>query len=238
MQSAKLRVVKEQIEMIDMSETTVPKSDQLNADDLIASPITIRVTKVAADMSNSEQPILIFFEGDKGKPFKPCKSMRRVLMNTWGIDGLKYAGRSMTLYRDPEVKWGGLAVGGIRISHMSDIEAPKTIALTASKANRKPFTVQPLAVKQAAAVDPITIYGREFQAALKLDTGVVEFWRDTADRRTALAIPADRLAKMQAAYDAWIAAHPAAVAHDAVTGEILDSVPDDVDSGRQPGDVF
>ncbi len=130
--------------MTDLSTTIAPKSDQLNSDDLIAGPMTIKITKVSANLSTPEQPISISFEGDNGKPYKPCKSMRRVLVNIWGSDGNKFPGRSMTLYRDPAVKFGGFDVGGIRISHMTDITKPVTMALTASKANRKPFTVQPL----------------------------------------------------------------------------------------------
>ncbi len=130
--------------MTDLSQTIAPKSDQLNSDDLIAGPMTIKITKISANPGSPEQPISIFFEGDSGKPYKPCKSMRRVLVNTWGSDGNKFPGRSMTLYRDPSVKFGGFDVGGIRISHMTDIAKPVTMALTASKANRKPFTVQPL----------------------------------------------------------------------------------------------
>ena len=143
--------------MVDLSTTIVPRSDQLNSDDLIAGPMTIKITKVSANLSTPEQPISIFFEGDNGKPYKPCKSMRRVLVNTWGSDGNKFPGRAMTLYRDPAVKFGGFDVGGIRISHMTDIAKPVTMALTASKANRKPFTVQPLqmqGVEQPAEASP------------------------------------------------------------------------------------
>lgn len=130
--------------MTDLSTTIAPKSTQLNSDDLIAGPITIKITKVSANPSTPEQPISIFYEGDGGKPYLPCKSMRRVLVNTWGSDGNKFPGRAMTLYRDPAVKFGGFDVGGIRISHMTDIAKPVTMALTATRANRKPFTVQPL----------------------------------------------------------------------------------------------
>lgn len=132
--------------MTDLSTTIAPKSSQLNSDDLITGPITIRITKVSANPSTPEQPISIFYEGDGGKPYLPCKGMRRVLVNTWGSDGSKFPGRAMTLYRDPTVKFGGFEVGGIRISHMTDIAKPVTMALTASKASRKPFTVQPLKV--------------------------------------------------------------------------------------------
>ena len=129
--------------MTDLRETIAPKSDQMNSDDLIGRTLTITVTKVSR-CAEAEQPIAIHFDGDNGKPYKPCKSMRRVLVQLWGPDGQSYVGRSMTLYRDDKVVFGGVAVGGIRISHMSHITKDVTMALTATRANRKPFTVKPL----------------------------------------------------------------------------------------------
>lgn len=131
---------------IDLTQTIAPKSDQLNADDLIAGEKTITITQVSKS-NTPDQPVAIGFEGDNGKPYKPCKSMRRVLVQVWGKDGQSYVGKSLTLYRDTSVKFGGVDVGGIRISHMSDIDKPITMALTASKTIRKPFTVQPLKVE-------------------------------------------------------------------------------------------
>ena len=127
----------------DMHQTIIPKSDQLNADDLIGRDLTIKITGVDIK-GGQEQPVSIHFEGDDGKPYKACKSMCRVMVSAWGPDSKKYVGRSMTLYRDPAVKWGGMAVGGIRISHMSDISDDMTMALTVTRANKKPFTVRPL----------------------------------------------------------------------------------------------
>lgn len=128
--------------MTDLAQTIAPKSDQLNADDLITGPRTIVVTRVAAP--GGDQPISIYYEGDDGKPYKPGKSMRRVLVQLWGSDGGAYAGRAMTLYRDPNIRFGGDIVGGIRISHMSDIDGTKTLALTVTRGQRKPHTVKPL----------------------------------------------------------------------------------------------
>jgi len=133
--------------MIDMVETIAPKSDQMNADDLLAGAKTIKVSKVSK--VSGEQPIAINYEGDNGKPYKPCKSMRRVMVELWGRDASEYVGRSMTLYCDKSVTWGGSEVGGIRISEMSHITEPKKLVLTATKATRKPFLVKPLLVKDA-----------------------------------------------------------------------------------------
>jgi hypothetical protein len=139
--------------MSDMTATIAPKSDQMNADDLIAGPRTITVTRVTVN-PGAEQPVDVFFEGDGGKPFRPGKSMRRVLVAVWGPDPSAYAGRSMTLFRDPKVTWGGMEVGGIRISHMSHMEGPIVLALTATQKARKPYKVLPLEVAKPAEPTP------------------------------------------------------------------------------------
>ena len=54
-------------ESIDISKTIAPKSDQLNADDLIAGPKTITVTGIK--LVAEDQPVAIHFEGDDGKPY-------------------------------------------------------------------------------------------------------------------------------------------------------------------------
>lgn len=133
---------------VDMSQFIAPKSDQLNSDDLIGGPRTITITRVTGNEGNAEQPVNVFYAEDEAHPFRPCKSMRRVMVKLWGADTSKYVGRSMTLYRDPKVKWGGMEVGGIRISHMAGIEKPETMALTETRSARKPYTVHPLKIEE------------------------------------------------------------------------------------------
>jgi len=132
--------------MIDVSKTIQPKSDQLNADDLVGGAKTIRIRDIKG-FEDEAQPIAIYFDGDNNKPYKPCKSMRRVLVQLWGIDGTKYIGKSLTLYRDDTVKFGGVEVGGIRISHASGIDKPTKVLLTIARSKRKPFTIEPIVVK-------------------------------------------------------------------------------------------
>jgi hypothetical protein len=117
--------------------------------DFIAGPKTVTIKEVRPGAS-SEQPVeIILAEFDR--PWRPAKSMRRVLVAAWGADSNNYIGRRVTLFGDPSVKWGGIAIGGIRISAVSHITKPLTIALTESKGKRKPFSVDPLpdAPKQA-----------------------------------------------------------------------------------------
>lgn len=139
----------------DMKQAIIPKSDQLNSDDLITGPMTIKITGVTV-RGGQEQPVAISFEGDNGKPYKACKSMCRVMVAAWGPDSSKYVGRSMTLYRDPAVKWGGMAVGGIRISHMSHIDENMTMALTVTRANKKPYTVKVISTNAAPQSHPVS----------------------------------------------------------------------------------
>jgi len=122
--------------------TIEPKSDQLNADDLISGPITVTVSDVIAGVT-PEQPVQLLIEGRR--PYRPCKSMRRVLIAAWGDQGKDWVGRSMTLFCDPSVKFGGVAVGGIRISHLSDIDNGLTLMLTTTRSKRAKYTVKRLA---------------------------------------------------------------------------------------------
>lgn len=129
--------------MVDLSKTIQAKSDQLNSDDLVGGGITVKITDITAGNS-PEQPVSVHYEGDNGKPWKPCKTMRRVLVGAWGGDGKKYVGRHITLYRDASVKWAGAEVGGIRISHMSHIDKPVSMSLAQTRGKKTPYTVQPL----------------------------------------------------------------------------------------------
>jgi hypothetical protein len=154
--------------MNDMRSVIIAKSDQLNSDDLISGPVTITVTSVTI-RPGTEQPVSIFYDGDNGKPYKCCKSMARVLVTCWGADANQYIGRSMTLYRDPKVTWGGMAVGGIRISHMTHIEGTQTMALTATKGSKKPFVVKPLKAPEPAQEAPASTSIVDWLKAIEIE---------------------------------------------------------------------
>lgn len=161
--------------MNDMRAVIIPKSDQLNADDLIGGPMTITIREVTI-RPGTEQPVSVHFDGDNGKPWKPCKTMARVLVHCWGPDASKYTGRSLTLYCDPKVRWGGMEVGGIRISHMSDISTAHTLALTVTKGSKKLHSVQPLAVQKAEpAAAPMQQAAPKRTMAMLIDELEIEF---------------------------------------------------------------
>lgn len=127
---------------MDISTTTTPDSTQINAEDFLGGPKTLTISGVSK--GTAEQPVNIELVEIAGRVYRPSKSMRRVLVNAWGADSSVYAGRRMTLYRDAEVTFGRDKVGGIKISHLSHINARLTIALTVTRGRRAPFSVEPL----------------------------------------------------------------------------------------------
>jgi len=155
--------------MIDLGKTIQAKSDQLNAGD-IAGDKTIKITK-ATDKGAADQPVSIFFEGDGGKPWKPCKSMRRVMAQLWG-EKIDPTGRYITLVCDPTVTWGGEEVGGIRIKAMSDISGKKSVPVRASKHKVKKYTIEPINVDDVPQVDAEAILKGATEAA---NNGIEEY---------------------------------------------------------------
>ena len=136
---------------MDLTESIAPRSDQLNADDLISGPITVTITDVREGAA--EQPVDVILAEYPGRAYRPSKSMRRVMVMAWGAKSAAYTGHRLTLFRNPEITFGRDKVGGIEIAAMSHIPKPLTVALTATRGKRKNFTVQPLpdAPKPAAA---------------------------------------------------------------------------------------
>ncbi len=127
---------------MDMTSTIVPRSDQLNSDDLIGEPVVVTITQVTA--GNAEQPVNVELAEFPGRPYKPSKSMRRVLVQAWGKDASQYAGRRLKLFRNPDITFGKDRVGGIEIEAMSHLDKPLTVSLMVTRGRRKAFTVQPL----------------------------------------------------------------------------------------------
>lgn len=126
---------------LDISDTIQPDSDQLDAIDLVSGPRTFTIEKVSR--GNGEQPLNVHL-ADFPRPWRPGKSMRRVLVACWGKDAAQYVGRRVELYCDPEVRFGGVSVGGTRIAALSHIDKTKKVPLLVSRGKSAIFTVKPL----------------------------------------------------------------------------------------------
>lgn len=128
---------------MNLSQAVIARSDQLNADDLVSGPRTFTVKEVRR--GDSEQPVAIELVEFPGRPFKPSKTVLRILAFVWGeeTDDWPQPAR-FTLFRDADVKWAGQAIGGIRVSHMSHMKKQIKIALAESKGKKTLHTVEPL----------------------------------------------------------------------------------------------
>jgi hypothetical protein len=179
---------------IDMSAFIEARSDQLNADDLLDSPRTITITRVTGTGS-AEQPVAVHYEGENGRPFMPCKTVRRIMVGAWGKYTDQYVGRSMTLYRDPAVSFGGMVVGGIRVSHMSHIDGEKTLALQVTRGRKAPFKILPLKVQVQPADDQAVALKAITDAAEEGLDALANVWKQKwmAPHREALQVDLDRL---------------------------------------------
>ena len=132
----------------DVSFAIEAKSDQLNTLDIVGVEPVLKITGVTVKPPGTEQPIWVHFEGDHNKPWKPSKGMLRILVEAWGRDSSAWAGQSAQVHVDPDVKWAGKAVGGIRIRALTGIPARgMTFLVAESRATRKPVHVPFLELK-------------------------------------------------------------------------------------------
>lgn len=121
-----------------LSDTIITKSDQLNAEDLLTGNRIILITGVRK-VSDPQQPLILNYEGDNGRPFKPCLTMRKALHFAYGDNPDNLIGKSLELYCDPDVKFGKEKVGGVRISGMSDIKSSIRASFTETRGKKKEY---------------------------------------------------------------------------------------------------
>ena len=176
------------------------KSDQLNADDLMA-PVTVTIVACKRG-ATPEQPWNLHMREFPGKPFRPCKTMRRLLVHAWGEPSPEWLGRSLQLYRDADVRFGDAAVGGIRIAALSHLRGPIVATLTAKRGGKKAtHRVEVLATPATA-----TATAPGLEAALSAHGLTVADWDAyaAAHGRT----PYDAMSPQQRAAAArWLPAH-------------------------------
>ncbi len=159
-----------------MKITAEPRSDQWNADDFAGGPRTFTIAGVKTGAAEQKYDIQLV-EGE-GRVWRPPLSMLRVLLNAWGDEAATWAGRSVTLYQDPNVRFGKETPGGIRISHLSHIGKTMKIPLTVSRGKRAMYTVEPLP-------DAAPVQQRDWRAESASMTGDVDalrnLWLDARD---------------------------------------------------------
>lgn len=133
-----------EVVMLDLSGTIKSKSDQLNSDDFVSGEKMVQVEGVRL-IKDPQQPVHIYYYGCEGKPFKPCLTVRRILIKLWGIDGSQWTDKWMNLFVDQSVSFGKQKnIGGIRVNAVSHIPSMATISLSISRGVKQHFKVQPI----------------------------------------------------------------------------------------------
>ena len=127
----------------DMADTLKVKSDQLNAIDLLTGPITVQITG-GRKTRDQQQPVIFTLSGGH-MPWKPCKTMRRLLTELEGSSkGKPWYGRWVTFYTDPSVTYGKDPVGGIRVSAVSGIPKARKVTLMTGRARYTTYNIKVL----------------------------------------------------------------------------------------------
>lgn len=134
------------IDISNMKTTIVQKTDQLNAENLLDGPRVLFIESSEGGQT-VEQPIFLHYTGGQGKPYKPCKTMRKMLLLAWGDDGRKWCNQSMRVYCEPTVKFGNDEVGGIRISHVTGIKKDVRAMLSVTRGKKAEFILRPLVLE-------------------------------------------------------------------------------------------
>lgn len=133
---------------MDVTQAIAPRSDQLNAEDFLPADERGARTFTISDVraGTTEQPIRVhLLEGPEGRPWSPAKTMSKLMRIAWGKESDNWIGKRVTLYCDPDIMFGPMKMGGIRISHMSGIgRTPMTANLATTRGKRAPWTVHPL----------------------------------------------------------------------------------------------
>lgn len=139
----------------ELMRATQAKSDQLNACDILGGPLVSKILDIKA--GNSDQPVLIVIDSWP-QPWKPSKTSLRVLSACWGRDPQQWIGRYAVLCCDESVKWAGVAVGGVRTSHLSHIDGRKVISTNAAKGKKADQIVDPYYPQESDQPDPEPTY--------------------------------------------------------------------------------
>lgn len=143
-------------------------------------------TVASVSRGNAEQPVQVHL-AEFPRPWRPGKSMRRVLAYCWGTDAAQWVGRRVRLFCDPDVLFGKDRVGGTRISHLSHIDKSQSVPLLVSRGKSQMYTVEPL------TDEPSRDWRAEADALTDADALRVLYREAPADAREHIAARAQSL---------------------------------------------
>lgn len=161
---------------MDITDALAPNSDQLDAVELVV-PRTFTIDTGARLGVREGKKVAEIRLVDFPRVWRPSKGMLDVLAACWGTDSKLWAGRLVTLYNDTDVMFGPNKVGGIRISHLSDIDKARTVKIraTGGAGRKRDWRVEPLSAP-APQPDPSP---DEIAACTDLDV-LKKWWYESA----------------------------------------------------------
>lgn len=180
-------------EPIDITDTIAGAVDQITADSLIGRTITARIariTRMSGAPKKGDQPVNVYLDGEP-LPWRPCLTMRRLLVALWGPDASRWIGQSLRLYRDDAVRFGDAAVGGVRVSHAS-IERRMIVSLAATKGKKATYTVEPLPREEQRKPEPAVVQRPTLAAVLEaagLTLADLDAWAASQGKPAASTLP-------------------------------------------------
>ena len=126
-------------EVSDITSICEPKSDQLNADDLVEPQVyTLRKITKGPFGKKGDQPLHIYLVEFTRGPWKPPVTMRRVLREVWGANPAAWPdGARVELFNDHTVSFGDEITGGIRICGMSHLGSKHRDVIVSPKRGAK-----------------------------------------------------------------------------------------------------
>jgi hypothetical protein len=144
------------------------KTDQLNYEHFLGGSITFKVARIGSKKDQGKKKLLIYMEGHDGTPFVPCMGMIKCLSSPdgWGEKLADWVGRSITLFGDSKVMYGGKEIGGVRVSHISHIAADYVTKIAERRGVRIDYLIRKLAVTQAAPAPAAAYPADQFAAKL------------------------------------------------------------------------
>lgn len=187
--------------MVNIAETLVSNSTQLDNVDLMAGPRVFTITDV--QMTASEQPLSIRL-AEYDRPWKPGLTMRRLLSEMWGPESDEWIGRKVRLYRDETVKFGPTTPGGTRISHATHLDKTVRVTLPISKGKFAEFVVEPMKDETPAskpAPKPKEPTAQQVTDCTDIAT-LRDWWKATSEGSERREQIEQRVAELQAANDA------------------------------------
>ena len=170
---------------MDITPALAPTSDQLDAIELV-NPRTFTIDTGSSLGKRDQKTVAEIRLVGFSRVWRPSKGMLDLLAACWGTDGKKWVGRRVTVYNDREVMFGRDKTGGVRISHLSDIDKARDVRIRASGAGRmQSWHVEPLPeVNPAAPLTPAEPTAAQVAASTDLDA-LKGMWRTSGPERRA-----------------------------------------------------